>query len=96
MRKIELMHYLFGTKTGFCKDCEHFYRKQYSGTYRKCEVYGDSCGEGTDWKATYLACGLYPDMPYNGRKVVELAKRGKTKELESPLEGQIKIKVKNE
>lgn len=47
MRKIELMHHLFGTKTGFCKDCGHFYRKQYGGTYRKCEVYGDSCG---DWK----------------------------------------------
>lgn len=80
MRKIELMHHLFGTKTGFCKDCEHFYRKQYSG-------------EGTDWKATYMACGLYPDVPYNGRKIVELAKRGKTKELGSPLEGQIKMEV---
>lgn len=96
MKKIELMHHLFGIKTGFCKDCEHFYRKQYSGTYRKCKVYGDSCGEGTDWKATYMACGLYPDVPYNGRKVVELVKRGKIKELESPLEGQIKMKVKNE
>lgn len=56
-------------------------------------MYGDSSGEGTDWKAMYMACGLYPDAPYNGRKVVELVKRGKTKELESPLEGQIKMEV---
>ncbi|WP_227930051.1 hypothetical protein [Eubacterium callanderi] len=92
-RKIELMHNLFGKKTGFCKDCGHFYLKQYSNVYQKCEVYGDSHGEGTDWKATYPACGLYPDAPYKGRNVVKLENRGKKKKLEKPLEGQLKIEV---
>lgn len=58
--KIELMHRIFGKNEKYCCiECSHFKRKTYgSRTYRKCEVYGDSNSTGTDWKASYIACGL--------------------------------------
>ena len=60
LRKIDLMHSEFGTAEGKCKDCCHYTRYKYHNKpYRKCEVYGISCAESTDWCGKYDACGLF-------------------------------------
>lgn len=75
MNKIDLMHGIFGrNESHCCAECSHFARKSYHDkAYRKCLVYGDTCSQGTDWKASYVACGLAPDGSYSGRRIVELA-----------------------
>ena len=94
MRKIELMHKLFGrSKQGLlCKECSHFYRRKASDTLvRKCEVYGDSCSEATDWNASYIGCGLAPNVPYTGRPVKELVTPDRQKRQGAETEGQISL-----
>lgn len=90
--KIELMHRIFGKNEKLCCiECSHFKRKTYgSRTYRKCEVYGDSNSTGTDWKASYIACGLAPWKAYTGRQIAELA-RAKRKSKDDDIPGQMKM-----
>jgi len=60
-RKIFAMHRRFGTCGVLrCKDCDHLCSYEYRRSrYYKCRLYGMSCGEGTDWKSSYQACGMY-------------------------------------
>lgn len=88
VRKNDLMYQLFGKVEGLCKDCEHYIGYRYHDyNRRKCDVYGDTRSEASDWKGSAQACGLYPDKPYNGRNVIELV-GGKPKE-NYQVEGQI-------
>lgn len=92
--KIELMHRIFGKNEKYCCiECSHYKRKTYgSRTYRKCEVYGDGNSTGTDWKASYIACGLAPHKQYTGGPIVELAgARKRTKDDDIP--GQMRMFV---
>lgn len=91
LRKHDLMYQLFGKSEGLCWDCEHYlgYR-HHDRTVRKCEVYGDTRSEASDWKGSAQACGLYPDKPYNGRNVIELVDRGKPKE-DYQVDGQLSM-----
>lgn len=73
IRKIEAMYHYFGCGTGHCADCEHLIRKVYDRTYYKCEVYGDSNSEATDWRKSWPACGLIGrTYPEDYRRVVEM------------------------
>ena len=57
--KEQAMYHLFGRVEGKqCKECPHLIRKEYGRTYYKCEMYGNSYSEATDWGCTYVACGL--------------------------------------
>ncbi|MCB6570004.1 hypothetical protein LI142_10885 [Eubacterium limosum] len=91
--KIELMHQLFGRSKGLCLNCHHLVRVGCHGkAYRKCKVYGVTHGEGTDWKVSNHACGLFPDVFYQGRPIMEIARKmSKNKEIE-PINGQISMK----
>lgn len=77
-RKKDLMYELFGKSEGLCKDCQHYIGYRYHDyNRRKCEVYGDTRSEASDWAGKWQACGLYPDKPYNGRNVIELVQKSK-------------------
>lgn len=52
-------YYGKGPEGKLCKTCEHFFRKQYSKVYRKCDLRGNTNGPGTDHKATWPACAKY-------------------------------------
>lgn len=94
LNKIDMMYKLFGRNhTCMCCDCVHFRRKSWNGrSYRKCAVYGDSQSEGTDWRATYPACGLAPDREYTGDcDVIDLVRRQKIKKEAVNVEGQISM-----
>ena len=57
MRKHPLMIQTFGESTGLCKDCPYLMRLEGSRVYYKCQVYGSSGSEATDWALSYPACG---------------------------------------
>ena len=90
-RKIELMHEMFGKNEKYCcAECDHFRKINYHDkTYRKCEVYGLTRSEATDWKASNVACGLAPDKTYMGRNVVEMVTPHK--DVDDPIIGQMSI-----
>lgn len=91
IRKIDLMHREFGKCEGkLCKECSNFYRRQYHGVvYRKCEIYGNSCSEATDWKASYPACGMF-NQKWDAGEVVRLVRAAPfSRSSTEPLEGQI-------
>lgn len=60
LRKIDAMHSLFGKSPGKkCISCPHLLRHRWNDrTYFKCEMYGDSNSEATDWALSWTACGL--------------------------------------
>ena len=89
VRKINLMYSIFGQAVGHkCADCQHFQRINHHGKiYRKCEVYGITQSDATDWKQSNTACGLFPNKPYEGREIVRRV--GTIKEPEEDIPGQI-------
>ena len=93
VRKIDLMHRLFGKTDGkICKDCFNLYKRVWDKTYYKCTVYGDSASEATDWRLKYPACGLFNKDWRCGGEIVRLVKPERAVESEEkPLDGQIEM-----
>lgn len=72
IRKIDLMHKRYGKTIGMiCGNCDHFFVRTWDKRYFKCEVYGDSSSEATDWAKRYAACGLFNKVTRE-RNVVRL------------------------
>lgn len=88
-RKIEKMYELFNREWGKrCKDCSHL-----SGgvnQYKKCEVYGNSASEATDWAQSYEACGMWnKPLPKGWDKPVISTMRGAVKGRDIQVPGQM-------
>lgn len=90
-RKIALMYQKFGqNETYSCAECDYFRKIFYQGkTYQKCEVYGMTHSEATDWKASNVACGLAPGKSYAGRNIVEMVTPNK--DMDEAISGQMSI-----
>lgn len=59
-RKIDAMHKMFGIAANTCEHCKHLITYDWRDRrYFKCEVYGESNSEATDWRKKYIACGLF-------------------------------------
>lgn len=60
-RKINAMHKRFGVCWGkTCKECDHFISGEWHDKhYHKCELYGMSHSEATDWRLSWMACGMF-------------------------------------
>lgn len=85
-RKILAMLIYFGElKNGkTCKQCCHLKKYGWRGkNYYKCEVYGISNSEATDWRLYYPACGAF--------NYKELWHSPKEKKDDEPLKNQIKM-----
>lgn len=90
VRKIALMHQLFGEANHICGECSNLvYVLHRDKRLRKCKVYGDTNSEASDWAKSWRACGMFNQV-YTGRRIIELVQR-RGKEPESPLEDQIEI-----
>lgn len=90
-RKNFLMYKLFGfcKETGkHCKDCEHLLKHVANRTYYKCECYGDTSSEASDWRVGSPACGLF-NKPYNGNPVIRMVTTAP--DPEEQIEGQMTI-----
>lgn len=75
IRKIDLMHREFGFSPGNkCKTCDHFLHGQYrSRMLSKCEVYGLTHSEASDWSGRHDACGMY-NKEYQGNNIIRLVR----------------------
>lgn len=93
LRKIELMHHIFGKCKGthICKACKNLMNYRYRNkAYKKCLVYGSTSSEASDWAYKYEACGMF-NKDWNGIPIIELKKRGaytEKKEEEIHIDGQ--------
>lgn len=87
MKKNDLMLSMFGRSgQNKCKDCSHFSEHMMSRKYFKCDVYGESASEATDWRANYPACGLFNKFT----SYVNVYKLAREEKADAP-EGQMSI-----
>lgn len=92
-RRIHAMHKKYGICWGLtCKDCAHLKRYEYHGrVYYKCELYGQSHSEASDWRLSWIACGMN-NMPVNMNIWVPLADQiNHGKKQDKPLDGQMRM-----
>ncbi len=60
LEKVEIMYRLFGKTEGeICKHCNHVVRNEKAKTFNKCECFGLSSSEATDFPMMVTACGLF-------------------------------------
>lgn len=60
LEKIEIMYRNFGKTEGeICRNCFHVVKNEMGKTYNKCECYGLSSSEATDFPMMVTACGLF-------------------------------------
>lgn len=91
-RKHEAMWALFGEISDKCRWCSHLIQTAPSDRhYYKCELYGISCAESTDWAITKHGCGMMNkavDMR-TWVPVIDRLKHEPKPKPEPPMEGQI-------
>lgn len=58
MKKNEAMYKAYGTSNNACCTCCWLYRDNHRGKH-KCRIYGNDGTAATDWKPSWLACGLH-------------------------------------
>lgn len=94
LRKIDLMHKMFGAiPNRTCNECCHLTKHRRSRNYYKCECYGETQSEASDWRLKYQACGLI-NLPYWQSPLMKLA-RASAKPM-TQIAGQIEMEINNE
>ena len=89
IRKIDLMHRQFGFSPGHkCQYCDNLIVQQANRRYYKCEVYGVTDSEASDWRLSYDACGMYNKVWF-GNEIIRMVRPcSPTKKTVPPIEGQ--------
>ena len=97
MKKIDLMYAIFGVdpQCRKCRDCLCLVQiSPNSRAYYKCNVYGESSSEATDWAGKWMACGRFGKPLEQGeRAVLWVTKGNKDNSREGQLPGQIRMEV---
>ena len=82
----------FGTTDANCKDCKHLISARWHDKmYHKCELYGLSHSEATDWRVSEKACGLF-DKPVDLDTWMPVMDRETLRYVEQ-IEGQMEMKI---
>lgn len=96
IRKIALMHKLFGKRYGHtCRECGNLVKGRYHDRIlTKCKVYGLTHSEASDWAGRWQACGMF-NQPWDKQPVIKKVRpERKQKEADTtPLEGQMSLEV---
>lgn len=94
LKKIEAMYKYYGKRVNEkCNGCCHL--AQYpSGAklVNKCEAYGVSRGNATDWNSSYNACGIYNDRYHDGLNEPLFYRLKIIKDKNEIIEGQLSLK----
>lgn len=89
-RKIDLMHDLFGIADGICRDCNHLCKYTANRTWYKCEIYGKTSSEASDWRLKWQACGLKGlPKPESMRPVIEHSRKNVKEDIQ--IDGQMSL-----
>lgn len=95
--KIDAMHTQYGKRSGkLCKDCDYLCSYTANRRWYKCRMYGVSSSEATDWRLSYVACGLidHPGQEIDPRyTVLERLKREPPRSCRVVLDGQIEMEI---
>ena len=92
MRKIALMHRLFGVCEGHaCRECSNLVKGRYHDRIlTKCKVYGMTHSEASDWAGRRQACGAFNQAINRGPIIRDVVPDRQRKEADnSPLDGQM-------
>ena len=96
LRKINLMHRLFGICEGHaCRECSNLVKGRYHDrTLCKCRVYGMTHSEASDWAGRWYACGMF-NKPWDKQPVMrEVVPNRKQRGTDNtPMDGQIRMEV---
>lgn len=97
LRKIALMHRIFGVSDGHvCRECSNFVQGRYHDrVLRKCQVYGLTHSEASDWAGRWQACGMFNKL-WDKQPIIKEVKPTRTKQEDAqrlPLEGQMSMEV---
>ena len=96
LRKIALMHRLFGVCEGHaCRECSNLVNGRYHDRIlTKCKVYGLTHSEASDWAGRWQACGMF-NREWDKQPVIrEVVPERKQKEADNtPMDGQISLEV---
>lgn len=89
-RKIHAMHKRYGIDwENTCKGCCHLISGEWHDKrYHKCELYGMSHSEATDWRLSWMACGMFNVQMDTDRTRPVYKTLSRKREPELPLEGQ--------
>ena len=91
IRKIDFMHKLFGELPDRkCKDCPYLVSHTANRKYYKCEVYGNTSSDASDWRLKYTACGLIDKPEVSINPVINLL-RMYNKKPEEQTEAQVSL-----
>lgn len=94
LKKIRLMHCLFGKVDEICKNCSNLrYLSCGNHNVTKCKYYGETNSEASDWVQKWQACGMF-NMPWDGRRMMGIYVREEAKEAQ--FDGQIKFEMEDE
>lgn len=94
-RKIAAMYKRFGTCGVLrCRDfCHLIGGNWHDRRYYKCELYGLSHSDATDWRLSWQACGMY-NVPQDMERWVPLMKQiNRGPSVEPPLDGQVGLEI---
>ena len=91
LRKIDKMHSMFGKTVGKkCQECDYLVSyRHHNRMVRKCEIYGDTRSEASDWAQSWDACGLI-GKEWKGVPIIKTNRWKEPKE-EEQIPGQISI-----
>jgi len=92
-RRIHAMHRRHGIEwQQTCKNCCHLISGEWRGKrYHKCDLYGMSHSEATDWRLSWMACGMF-NVPVDTDRMNPVYKTlSNRREPEPQLEGQMDI-----
>lgn len=93
MKNIDIMHSMFGkTPEHKCGECSNLYTHRYSRAYHKCEVWGHSSSESSDWRKKWTACGMFC-KEYTGTPIKDYAKRSPRSKDDVQCEGQMELEL---
>lgn len=97
LRKQQLMYKEFGMCDGHvCGECSNLIAVRANDRpLHKCQVYGNTSSEATDWAKRWLACGMF-NKKYTGGPVIELVRpvrKQTAAAIEEPLDGQISLEL---
>ncbi len=90
MKPIDIMHESFGVAAETCKTCSHLIRHRANRVWFKCEVWGESSCEKSDWRLKYQACGMY-NKQYIGRPLKDIVKHHPRTKVVEQVEGQLRL-----
>lgn len=93
MKKIEIMHSMFGERPEHkCGECSNLVTHTYNKVYRKCLVWGESCSESSDFRKKWTACGMFC-KDYDGTPIKDYVKRSPKAYEDVQIKGQMRLEL---